>query len=400
MTPSANEPLDPHRTPAICELVHTLNVGGAEILAREFALRARGDRRFVFACLDACGTIGEELRAAGFTVAELGRRPGFDLRCVWRLARFCRQQGVGLIHAHQYGPFFYASLASRLAGRIPVLFTEHGRDVPDYRRPKRVFANRLLLRRRDRVVAVGHCVRDALVHNEGIAPDRIEVVYNGIELEQFAAVKSDSAPLRAELEMTSRHLMIVQVARLNRLKDHATGIRAMAELARDFPDARLVLVGDGEERPKLEALVAALGLKNIVLFAGLQRDVAGWLAAADVFLLTSISEGIPLTLLEAMAASLPCVSTRVGGVPEVIVDGETGFLAEASNPASVAACLRALLTDAELRRRMGVAGKERAWAEFDARAMHRDYNRIFSEMLGVPVGRHPARVSARASGVK
>ncbi|MCE9556462.1 MAG: glycosyltransferase [Planctomycetes bacterium] len=371
--------------PTICQLVHTLNVGGAEILAREFALRSTADFRFVFACLDEVGEMGNQLQSLGYPVAVLQRRPGFDLRCIRRLARFCREQRVGLIHAHQYGPFFYAELASRLARGIPVLLTEHGRDYPDYRRPKRVFANRWLLRRRDRVVAVGENVREALVNFEGISRDRIEVVYNGINVESYAAPQPDRFAVRRELGLDDSHLVVLQVARLNRLKDHATAIRAMAQVASEFPAARLVLVGDGEERPALEALVATLRLQKMVLFTGMRIDVPRFLAAADVLLLTSISEGIPLTLLEAMAGSLPCVSTAVGGVPEVIVDGQTGLLAPAGDAAEIARQLGKLLSDADMRRRMGAAGRERAQAQFGDRTMHQSYHRIFNEMLGRPL---------------
>lgn len=369
--------------PTICELVHTLNVGGAEILAREYALRSASNYRFVFACLDECGAIGDQLKDLGYPVAVLGRRPGFDLLCIRRLASFCRNQRVRLIHAHQYGPFFYAELASRIARRIPVLFTEHGRDFPDYRRPKRVLANRVLLRGRDRVVAVGQYVRDALVQNEGLPPQRVEVVYNGIDCDAYGEGKlGHRVEIRAGWGLDDSHLAIVQVARLNRLKDHATALRAMKLLSADVPLVRLVLVGDGEERAALEALTAELGLRDRVIFVGMRKNVAELLGAADLFLLSSISEGIPLTLLEAMAAGLPCAATRVGGIPEVIVDGQTGLLAAPSDPRDLADKLRTMLSDASLRGRIGAAGAARVRERFDARQMHQAYAKIFGEMLG------------------
>lgn len=367
--------------PTICQLVHTLHVGGAEILAREYALRSVTDYRFVFACLDECGVIGEELQALGYPVIVLQRRPGFDLRCVRRLARFCREQNVRLIHAHQYGPFFYAELASRLARRVPVLFTEHGRDYPDYRRPKRVWANRALLRRRDRVVAVGQYVREALVQYEGFAPQRVEVVYNGIDCEVYGAEPVNRAEVRAGWGLDDSHLVIVQVARLNRLKDHATALRALALLMPEMPQVRLILVGDGEERSVLEALTDELGLRGQVVFTGMQKDVAPLLGGADVFLLSSVSEGIPLTLLEAMAARLPCVSTRVGGIPEVIMDGQTGLLAVPSDARDLAEKLRMVIGDAALRQQFGDAGAARIRDHFDARQMHLAYAKIYGEML-------------------
>lgn len=369
--------------PTICELVHTLNVGGAEILAREYALRSAANYRFVFACLDECGVIGDQLKELGYPVAVLGRRPGFDLLCIRRLAHFCRNQRVRLIHAHQYGPFLYAELASRFARGVPVLFTEHGRDFPDYRRPKRVLANRVLLRRRDRVVAVGEYVRDALVQNEGLPPQRVEVVYNGIDCKAYGeGGQVRRAEMRAGWGLDDSHLAIVQVARLNRLKDHATSIRAMKLLTAEFPKARLVLVGDGEERATLEALTLEQGLHDRVIFLGMRKDVSEQLGAADLFVLSSISEGIPLTLLEAMAAGLPCVATRVGGIPEVIVDGRTGLLATPSDPRELADKIRVMLSDTLLRQRIGAAGAERVREHFDASQMHQAYAKLFGEMLG------------------
>jgi len=361
--------------------VHSLNVGGAEILAREFALRSVADYRFVFACLDECGAIGDELKALHYPVAILKRHPGFDFRCAGRLAHFCRQQNVRLIHAHQYGPFFYAELASRLAHRVPVLFTEHGRDYPDYRRSKRVLANRLLLRRRDRVVAVGQHVRNALVKNEGLNRDRVTVIYNGIDCQAYNPVPRQRAETRAGWGLDDSHLAIIQVARLNRLKNQATALRAMSMLTANYPQARLVLVGDGEERSTLEQLTDSLQLRSQVIFAGMQKDVPRMLSAADLFLLSSVSEGIPLTLLEAMAAGLACVATRVGGIPEVIVNGVTGLLAEPSDPNALAGKLSTLLGDAELRSQFGTAGAARVRRSFDAHQMHEAYSKVFREML-------------------
>ncbi|MEX2174073.1 MAG: glycosyltransferase, partial [Pirellulaceae bacterium] len=162
--------------PVVCQLVHTLNVGGAELLARQFAERARDEFDFVFVCLDSPGVMADELRADGFAVEVLGRRPGFDLACARRLLQVFRRYDVKLVHAHQYAPFFYSAIARLLGWRkLPIVFTEHGRDYPDFRRTKRVLANRCLLRASDRVIGVGECVRGALVANEGLRPERVEV---------------------------------------------------------------------------------------------------------------------------------------------------------------------------------------------------------------------------------
>lgn len=120
--------------PTICHVLHSLNVGGAELLSLQFAMQAVEDYRPVFVCLDSLGSIGGRLRDDGFDVEVVERRPGFDIGCALRVARIMLEQDVSLVHAHQYGPFFYSSLARLFGPRYPILFTEHGRDFPDFRR--------------------------------------------------------------------------------------------------------------------------------------------------------------------------------------------------------------------------------------------------------------------------
>src|SRR5205085_6407866 len=157
------------------------------------------DARFVFVCMDELGALGHELRDEGFAVHVLARRSGLDVHFPRRLADVWRREHVTLVHAHQYTPFFYAMLARLLYRRTPVLFTEHGRHYPDYPRRKRMVANRFLLRRRDRVIGVGEAVRQALIANEGMSAERVGVIYNGIDLERYAASRDERAAVREEL---------------------------------------------------------------------------------------------------------------------------------------------------------------------------------------------------------
>jgi glycosyltransferase involved in cell wall biosynthesis len=363
--------------------LHGLNVGGAEVLAAQLARRLGSTYRFLFVCLDELGTLGEGLRRDGRTVYILGRRPGIDWRCTVRLARLLHQERVDLVHAHQYTPFFYAMTARVFFRRPPVLFTEHGRHHPDYPRPKRMLVNRLLLRRRDRVIAVGQAVRQALVHNEGIPGHRADVIYNGIDLSAFEKTSLDKSAVRRQIGLDEADFVIVQVARLDYLKDHATALRAFAQVVRHRPRARLVLIGDGPERDRIIQLTHELNLTEQVRFLGLRTDVAMLLPAADLFLLTSISEGIPLTVLEAMAAGLPVVSTRVGGVAEIVEDGITGLLAASGNDAGLAAAVLRLADDRALCDQLGRSGQERARNHFSETSMHARYLRLYGEMLDV-----------------
>jgi glycosyltransferase involved in cell wall biosynthesis len=371
------------RRPTICQLLVTLDVGGAEVLAREFALHAHADFRVVFACLDAGGPLVAGLQQAGYLVEVLRRRPGIDLRCAWRVARFCRRQNVRLIHAQLYPSFFYAGV-SRLFGRsIPILYTEHGRIEPYRPVRRRILGNRWLLRRCDRVIAVGQWVREGLISNEGLPADRTEVVCNGIDLSAYDGQSCQRGAVRKELGLRDSDFVIVQVARLVPVKNHRLAIHALRRLVGDRPQVRLLLVGAGPEQPAVQQLVCDLGLQEHVLLLGRRHDVPRLLSAADAALLTSVMEGIPLAMIEAMAAGLPCVATRVGGQAEVIADGQTGLLAEPADPESTATQLARLIDNPELRRQMGEAGRKRALDLFDARTMHRSYDRIYRSMLGL-----------------
>jgi glycosyltransferase involved in cell wall biosynthesis len=368
--------------PTVCHVLHSLQFGGAEVLARQFALGMQSEFRPVFACLDELGPIGRQLQEDGVPVHVLERRPGIDPHCLLQLRSWFRDNRVSLIHAHQYTPFFYASLARLVSRQIPVLFTEHGRHYPDVRRRRRVWANRLLLRSRDRIVAVGQHVRNALIDNEGLPPQRIEVIYNGVDAAAFDMPRVARREVRGELGYTDQDSLVVQVARLNPLKDHGTAIRAMSIIAKSFPNAHLLLVGDGEERRSLVELVDRLALQPCVRFLGARNDVPRLLQAADLFLLSSVSEGIPLTLVEAMLARIPVVATRVGGVPEVIEHEVSGLLAEPGDAAGLAQCVDWLLRDKGCADRLVKFGYDRARRQFSQEQMLAAYHRTYDQMIG------------------
>lgn len=372
------------RQPTVCQVVHSLDVGGAEILAADLSRRLRNDYRFVFVCLDALGKLGKQLEAEGFCVFVVDRRDGIDWRCMRELAALWRREGVRIVHAHQYTPFFYSLAAGLLRSRPPILFTEHGRWFPDLPNRKRIIFNRLMLRRRDRVVGVGNSVRRALIDNEGIRPGRVGVVYNGISIRNFAPTIHYSitrAEVRAEIGVAEDDFVLLQVARLDALKDHITAIRTLERVVRSRSNIRLVVVGEGPELPRIREEIQKRDLQSFVRLLGLRRDVARLLHAADLFLLTSVSEGIPLTAIEAMAAQLPVVATCVGGLPEVVEEGRTGLLADARSDEQLAACILRLAENRALRLQMGEAGASRATARFSDERMGSEYSRLYREML-------------------
>jgi len=378
--------------PVICHVLHQLYLAGAEVLAAGLARQLSHKYRFVFACLDELGPLGDRLRNEGFQVEVLHRQPGVDWTVSKHLRKMCKRERVSLMHAHQYSPFFYAAnsrgIWGTLRSRPPIIFTEHGRHYPDYRRAKRVFANRILLSRHDRVTAVGDFVKQALVDNEGIAAKRIQVIYNGIDPKQFASSSMNNgdadrlrAEVRKELGIGPDTPMVLQVARMHPVKDHVTAIGAMSLAVQDVPDAVLVLAGDGVERNRIEGKIEQFGLKKNVRMLGVRDDVPRLMAAADLFMLSSVSEGISVTLLEAMASSIAIVATDVGGNAEVVGHNSTGLLSGRGEATALGKNLITLLRNANLRHRMGRAGRDRMLQLFNQQQMHAAYSKLYDQML-------------------
>lgn len=370
--------------PTVCHVIHALGVGGAEMLVDVMVRRLAPDYRCVVAVLDEVGELGAQLQADGFTVEHLRRQPGIDRGCAKRLDAFARRENVSLLHAHQYTPFFQAMLSRGLTGTRPVLLTEHGRHVPDLPSRKRSLVNRLLLRKQDRLIGCGGAVRQALIDNEGLPAQRVDVIYNGVDLQAFSRATADARTrIRQEFGFASDDFVVVQVARLHELKDHQTALQTIDIARRTLPGVRLLIVGEGQERGAIESGIARDNLQDHVHLAGSRSDVADLLAASDAFLMSSISEGIPLTIIEAMAAELPVVSTAVGGIPEMITSAQNGFLAPAGRPDALAGCLVSLAQSPALRRKIGAAGLRTAQEQFSLESMLSGYRRLYEEMIHV-----------------
>lgn len=368
------------RRKKILQLVHSLNTGGAEILADRFGRHFSKNHDVIFACLDDLGSIGKSLISDGFKVIQLNRGRGIDRQCISRLRKLIRRESIDIIHAHQYTPFFYALASRFMLDGTSVLFTEHGRFLPDKPSLKRMVANRILLRSRDQIIAVGNNVKCALVDNEGLPKHRIDVIYNGIPIEKFRVDKSSQkSKLRQQLNLSPETTLITQVARLDYLKDHTTAIESVAYASRNC-SIHLLIVGEGPELDTIQTAIEKHSVQDRVHLLGLRKDIPNILAETDILLLTSISEGIPLTLIEGMATGLPIVSTDVGGVSEVIEHDQNGLLAPAKDSKTIAKHLIALSSDSEKRQRLAELGRKRVVTEFSESNMLRQYDQIISQM--------------------
>jgi glycosyltransferase involved in cell wall biosynthesis len=275
------------------------------------------------------------------------------------------------VHTHNVKAHLQGSLAAVLAGAKVVLNTKHGHVFPESRTAIRL--NRLALAGTRRVVAVSEDTAKRAVEVERLPPEKLTVIHNGVDLSLYAPPTERRPSTRGNL---------IHVARLSPEKDQLTLLRSAQVLVERCPDFRLQVVGDGPSRRDLEGMAQALGLGERVIFHGASQDVPALLRAAGMFVLSSRSEGIALTLLEAMATGLPVVATRVGGNAEVVIDGETGLLVPPGDPAGLAHAIGALIADPERAGRMGDRGHLRAQEHFDVRRVVRRYEALYLDLLG------------------
>ena len=351
------------------QVVLQLDPGGTERLVIEIVRRLHAQMPMAVCCLDAAGAWADRVTTLGVPVHALGRRPGFHPSLSFAIAAIARSMRADVLHCHHYSPYVYGLIASRLAN-VRLVFTEHGRLSDARPSRKRRLVNPLLSKLGGRVYSVSADLKKHMVA-EGFPAQRVQVVYNGIDPgHRPTSIERQAA--RDALGVPGGAFVTGTVGRLDPVKNLAAMLRAHALLVENHPDTRAVIVGDGPERGALEALAAELGIADSVIFTGYRSDVRALMAAFDVYLNTSTYEGVSLTILEAMAASLPVIATPVGGNPEVVIDRETGLLVPAG-AREIADAISLLWLDPRRRGLMGDAGRSRVIRHFSIARMVDDY---------------------------
>jgi len=360
--------------PKVLQVVLSLNPGGTERLVVELVRRLRPELSMAVCCLDEEGAWGEGLRREDVGVTALRRREGFRPRLGHAIARIAAQHRTRVLHCHHYSPFVYASIARLWSPDLRIVFTEHGRlsDAPPS--AKRRTANRVLSHAPREVVTVSSELKQHLVA-EGFPTRKVNVIYNGIDVGVVPG--SDMrAQVRRDLGIADDAVVVGTVARLDPVKDLTTLIRAVAKQHDERAPMHLLVIGDGSERARLETSVREAGATASVRFLGHRDDARDLLAACDLYANSSISEGISLTILEAMAAGLPVIATRVGGTPE-IVDESCGRLVPSRDPDALAGTLAALAANAPLRQALGREARARVEQHFTLDRMVREYRDVY-----------------------
>jgi L-malate glycosyltransferase len=366
--------------PRVGQLVLTLCPGGAERLAIELSRRLADRFGMTVICLEDRGALAGALDANGIEVIAIRRRQGFRPSLARTIAQLTRRHGIDVLHCQQYSPYVYGSLARLLRPSLRVIYTEHGRLGDGPPSAKRKAINPLLAPLTQGIYAVSEDLRRHMLA-EGFPASRVSVITNGIDV-GGAPGEFERRRAREELRIPADALVFGTAARLDPVKDLGTLIDAFAKLHWAVKGARLLILGDGPERDELVRRARVLRMSESVLFAGYRADVRALLPACDVYVNSSVSEGISLTILEAMAARLPVLATRVGGTPEVVNDGDTGALVAARDADALAGAMLAIARDEGRRHRFAANGRAIVEARFTLDRMIDDYARAYCQAYG------------------
>jgi glycosyltransferase involved in cell wall biosynthesis len=354
---------DAGRRVRVVFVIDNMRLGGTELNAVRTAERldrGRFDLRVV--CLGDPGPLTERYRAMGVPVV------GFRVRSLYgasmltaglAFARYLRRESVQVVHAHDMYSNIFATIWAR-AARTPAIVASRRwwHSLPNR---KLQLGNRVAFRLADAVLANSPEVARSVREEAGIATEKVKTVTNFVDEPAFVApAPAELAATRRAWKVPAGAVVVGCVARLDPVKDHATLLRAIHSLRARHPELHLVLIGDGPVRVPLEALARALELQDAVTFVGEVRDGRNHHHAFDISILSSVSEGFPNTLVEAMAAARPVVATAVGGSVDAVVDGETGLLVPPGSPERLAESLGRVLEAPALRQRLGDAGRIRA----------------------------------------
>ena len=341
-------------------MAHAYPVGGAEEMVLNLIRHLPERFEPVVCCINHENVIGHEIRKTGVPMSVLGLMPG--LRHPWHVAgirRYLRETTPTIVHTFLLTASLYGRLAAVLE-RVPIVI---GTEVNVYERKRahHVLAERLLMAGTDRVIVSANSVRDFYVDQIHADPDKIDVVYNAVDWKSIEPTRSREQ-MRASLGIDQDARVAGVIARLTEQKGHRYLLEALTAPA--LADLHLIVVGDGELRETLSAGAQRLGVAGRVHFLGARRDLGDLLAAMDVFVMPSLWEGLPLSMILAMGAALPVVATAVAGIPEILESGTTGWLVPPADSAALTAALAGVFADRARAAAVGEAARRSVLPRF------------------------------------
>jgi glycosyltransferase involved in cell wall biosynthesis len=365
----------------ILHIVQDLKIGGLERVLASIALSLNRSKYAVQVwCLAGGGDVAQALTEKGMSVRILGMKSYYNPLAVVRLSRLMRRERFHLIHTHGYFAGTFGRFAAICAG-IPVLIAHVHSTYYGYSK-RNLLIERILSHFTDRIICISQAVERFVTINERIHQDKTCLIYNAVERPADDPDDNSKENLRDSLGISQEAVVITIVASLTTNKGHGLLLEAMGRVLACHPLTRLVIVGDGPLRTQLETEARRLEIAKSIVFTGTRKDVFPLLWMSDICGLTSQArEGLGVALIEAMAANLPVVGTDVGGIPELICDGENGFLVPPGSPGPLADAIGKLVENRELRVRMGHKGRDIYEKQFTLPRMTQQIEALYDQLL-------------------
>ncbi len=359
----------------VAHVIKVTRISGAErhLLVLLSALRQRGVDAHLLILVENDKPMEDmvgEAKERGIPLRRLTIQRDYDLTLLFKIRRALREIKPDLVHSHLIHADLYGLFAAKLAGIRTVISSRHNDDQFRFH----VIWQRLsplLWRLTQGGIAISGSIKDFMIEVEGAPSDKIAVVHYGLEHKWLAdeELRAARQSLRRELRLEPDALLLGLVCRIVEQKGIAYALRAFQQIRQRFPTARLIIAGDGDLRPQLEALARELDIDEYVHWLGWRSDALKLIGAFDVLLMPSLWEGFGLVLLEAMSRRVPVIASRVSAIPEVVVHGETGLLVEARDVNALANAMTRLLEDHALRQHMGLLGAARLEERFSVERM-------------------------------
>ena len=367
----------------ILHVIYSLYRGGAErLIETQLVTGDREHYELLVCAVNGGGDLIGAMERAGATVFLLGKRYQGDLTIFWRIIQLIRRERIDLLHLHNAPGAFWGTLTAVLGGiRIPIVRTEHRPYLPEYLPWLYRWLYRSLLMKANKIICVSPSVRNSYAEHFPGTSSRLVTIRSGIRTEAFTDLPP-RASCRARFKLPAESRIVGTVGRLAPVKNQRLLIEATAVARQSIPDIHLAILGAGELRESLAAAAADLGLSDAVSFIPPTAEVGLFLGALNVFVLSSDSEGLPLTVLEAQAAGLPVAVTGVGGIPEIVEDGINGFIVPKGSAQILAQAITLLLNSPAEASAMGKRGREKVQRLFSADRMVREIEAVYEELLG------------------
>jgi len=365
----------------VLQLVEGFGFGGAEKKLLELTKRLDKKRfRTVICCLGLNEQIKKEFEMLGAKVVILPRGKRFDLNMILKVIQLIRRERIDIVMTVLFYADIIGSFAGKLAG-VKVIFFWETISAPEWLIKRRFWLYRIAVRFCNRVIAVSRATAKFVEERRKVSSNKIKIIPYGVDINLFTM--GDGLAVRKELGIAAEDPVIGTIARLHPQKGHIYLIQAAERIVLKFPNARFVLVGNGELRQFIENEVKVKHLDKHFFFLGFRSDVAQLLKSFDVFVLPSLYEGMPNAILEAMASGKPVVATAVDGSKEIIINGETGLLVPAKNAERLAEAVLYLLENRKAARELGQKGRNRVETLFSLEKQIEGFEKLYQHLLEV-----------------